>query len=290
MFLEDKSQNFGKDASGNITGVFMDSYTISGLQVQIKDFEGAVNGGIKNVKLILSHNNDSNLYGGYTGAIFDVVDTRPSIEIELVDTGDGITFAQQGSVTIQHAGSYTTTFSYAIGTGSANEFTGDKLPTNAPVFTVSSIAPTVKITAASYASASSQTASTFTDTSTTVYAYQYETVSTVCGKEFKYKAYKQPFVTMTLSGYGNASGASMTFTATSGGSVLLYEAEEGRAAVNKYSWSGNGTCTRWVGYWNSQTGDDDRTTAGTLNSTGLVLVYDGVEYIVTTPFTINNPN
>ena len=112
----------------------------------------------------------------------------------------------------------------------------------------------------------------------------------MCGQTFRYKAYKQPFVTITLSGYGNATGATMTFTAASGGSVLLYEAEEGKTAVNAYTWSGNGTCKRWVGFWDSQTGDDDRTTAGTLTSTNLVLVYDGVEYTVSAPFTINNPN
>ena len=291
MFLEDKSQNFGKDASGNITGVFMDSYTISGLQVQIKDFEGAVNGGITSVTLKFSHNNDSFVYGGYTSTLFDVVDTRPSIEIKLVDAGDGITFVQQEDVTIRHAGSYATTFSYTLGTGSANEFTGDKLPTNAPVFTVSSIAPTVKITEASYASASSKTASTFTNTATTVYAYKYTTTQDVCGVgSVTYTHFNQPFVSIALSGYGNASGATMKFTAASGGAVHLYEAEEGRTAVDAYTWSGDGACKRWVGYWEGHDYDDERTSAGTLTSANLVLVYDGVEYIVTTPFTITNPN
>ena len=82
----------------------------------------------------------------------------------------------------------------------------------------------------------------------------------------------------------------MKFTAASGGAVHLYEAEEGRTAVDAYTWSGDGACKRWVGYWEGHDYDDERTSAGTLTSANLVLVYDGVEYIVTTPFTITNPN
>lgn len=174
--------------------------------------------------------------------------------------------------------------------GTTTKYSGDTLPTNAPVFTVSSVAPKVKITEAYYASASSQTASTFTDASTTVYAHQYETTSTVCGQTFKYKAYHQPYVTITLSGYGNATGATLTFTESSGGTVLLYEKEGGTTAVSTYTWSGDGNCTRWVGLWDSQTGDDKRTKAGNLSAASLVITYNGVEYKASEPITINNPN
>ena len=281
---EKQGADFGKDASGNVTGAFMDSYTIAGLNVIIEDFEHKAIDGISAVTLKYVYNNDSVKYGGYSG----VDNSQANFTIDL--PGSGTTFAQTTQYTIQYAGSWTVTFSFNVG-AVPYAYKGAMLPTNTPTFTVSSVTPTVKITEASYASASSQAASTFTDSSTTVYAHQYETTSTVCGQTFRYKAYHQPFVTLTLAGYGNATSATMTFaTEPSGGTVLLYEAEEGSRSVSTYTWSGDGSCKRWVGYWNSQTGDDDRTKAGTLKTTALVLIYNGVEYTVNIPITIDNPN
>lgn len=285
-FAPNQGKDFGKDSTGKITGVFLEEHTISGLNVVISDFENKPIEGVSAVTLKYTYQNNSKDYGGYTGA--SLTNALADFTVNLVADSSGTKFVQSAPYTILHAGSWSTTFSYKVGE-TEYTFSGQALPANVPTFTVSSVAPTVKITGASYGSASSETASTFTDTTTTVYAYQYETKSTVCGQTFRYKAYKQPFVTITLSGCGNATGATMTFTSASG-TVLLYEAEEGKTAVDKYTWSGNGACTRWVGYWDSQTGDDDRTSAGTLTSTNLVLVCKGVEYIVETPFTINNPN
>lgn len=286
-FTADQVKDFGKNEAGQVVGDFMDSYTISGLNVVIRDFEGPLKG-IGNVKIEYVYAGDSAAKGGYSGG------NVPSGGVTVFtinmkqDASDPTKFVQEGTQAVQIAGTYNPKISFTFAGGNVT-YEGASLPAIAPVVTVNSVAPAVKITEASYASASSQTAATFTDTSTTVYAHQYETTSTVCGQTFRYKAYHQPFVTITLSGYGNATGATLTFTST-GGTVLLYEKEEGASAVSTYTWSGNGTCKRWVGYWNSQTGDDDRTTAGTLTATTLIIAYNGVEYTVAAPITINNPN
>ncbi|MBQ8789672.1 MAG: hypothetical protein IJZ58_09235 [Oscillospiraceae bacterium] len=287
-FEPGQSKNFGTNESGKVTGAFMESHTISGLNVVIKDFEGPLKG-VGNVKIDYVYAGDSVAKGGYSGG--NVPSSGVTVfNIDMVaDASDPTKFAQKGTQAVQIAGTYNPKISFTFDGGSVT-YEGDTLPANAPVFTVSSVAPTVKITEASYAGKSSDTAATFTDTSTKVYAYEYTTSTPVCGTTFNYKAYKQPFVTLTLSGYGNAAGATLTFAESTGGTVLLYEAEEGTKAVSTYTWTGNGTCKRWVGYWNSQTGDDDRTKAGTLNATTLVLTYDEKEYSVAAPITINNPN
>ena len=300
-FAEDKSQNFGKDASGNVTGAFMDSYTISGLNVDIKDFAGDAVSGITDVQLKFTYvNGSSQTYGGYTSNSLTNATEGATITVALTDDGTGTHFAQtpDAPATILYAGEYTTELSFKV-SGTKNTYTGDKddsanatkaLPANAPVFTVSTIAPEIKITEAYYSSASSKTPSTFTNTSTTVYAYKYTDKVTVCGISTTYDKYNQPYVTITLSGYGNAASATLTFTESSGGTVLLYEKEGGTQSVSTFTWSKDGACKRWVGLWDSKTGDDDRTTAGTLTATTLVLTYNGLEYNVSVPITINNPN
>ena len=285
-FAPGQGKDFGM-TNGAVTGAFMDSYTISGLNVVIKDFEGPLKG-VGDVKIEYLYAGDSVAKGGYSGGNVPSSGVTAFTIYMKQDASDLTKFVQEGTQAVQIAGTYNPKLSFTFDGGNAT-YQGDTLPANTPVFTVNSVAPAVKITEASYASASSQTAATFTDTSTTVYAHQYETTSTVCGQTFRYKAYHQPFVTITLSGYGNATGATLTFTST-GGTVLLYEKEEGTSAVSTYTWSGNGNCKRWVGYWNSQTGDDDRTTAGTLTATTLVITYGGKEYTVSAPITINNPN
>lgn len=290
-FTAGQNQDFGKDANGNVTGVFMDSYTLAGLNVVIKDFEGPLKN-VKDVKIDYVYAGDSVAKGGYSGGnVPDGGVTVFSVEMEL-DANDSTStkYVQKGTQTVQIAGTYNPKISFTFTGGSAT-YEGTSLPANAPIITVYSVAPSAKITEAYYASKDqSSGASTFTDTTTTVYAHEYTTRTTVCGTNFDYKAYDQPYVTITLSGYGNASGATLTFVASSGGTVYLYTQKEGNSAVSTYTWSGNGACKRWVGYWNSQTGDDDRTTAGTLIATNLVITYNGVNYNVSAPITINNPN
>ena len=286
-FEKDLSQNFGMDADGKVTGAFMVAYDISGIRVDIRDFEGNPIQNVTDVKLTYTYQNNSMQCGGYTSSVLN--NAAADFTIALTDDGSGTRFTQGAKHTLQYAGTYVTQFSFRI-SGTEMSYSGENLPLNAPKFAVYSVAPTVKITEAAYKSASSKTAADFTDTAVTAYCYEYQTETVLCGTTLKYKAYNQPYVTLELKGYGNAESAVLTFTESSGGKVLLYQTEEGQSEISTYSWTKDGSCKRWVGYWNSQTGDDDRTKAGTLTAENLILTYGGVEYQIPAPITINNPN
>lgn len=277
-FPQGKSSNFGKDSAGKVTGAFMDGYEVSGLYVDVKDFENKPISNLSDVKLIFTYNNNSQAYGGYTGATNATAD----FNIPLISDSTGIRFAQNGAYTLRYAGSYQTTFSFKVG-GTEFRFTGDTLPANAPVFTVSSVAPAISLKARSTYEGSSVSGNTIT------VAYKHST-ETTCG--ITYHNYGQAHVTFTLSGYGSASGASLTFTEQNGGDVRLFlnEQDADNKRVNNFSWTGNGDCKRWVGYWNSQTGSDRATAAGTIIATELVLTYGGANYTVDIDdITIVNP-
>ncbi|MBE6660498.1 MAG: hypothetical protein E7605_03750 [Ruminococcaceae bacterium] len=281
-FPSGQSQDFGKDESGKVTGAFMDSYNISGLNVTIADFENMAIEGVSEVTLKYTYKNDSLTYGGYSG----VDNSKANFEIKL--SGSGTTFAQATPYIIQYAGSWTVEFGFKVG-GVSHTYSGTTLPNNTPNFTVSSVAPTVTITSANYASKSGGT-STITDGKSTTVYYK-ETTETNCG--ITYYNYTPGDVTITLSGYGKAASARMEFTTSnSDGKVHLYEEsqKDDGTSTNKYTWSADGTCKRYMGHWESQTGTDKKTPAGTLTSTGIILS-DGVnEFTVPVTIVINNPN
>ena len=279
-FNGDKSADFGKDASGNVTGAFMDSHTVSGISVDIKDFEDKKIEGISDVKLKFVYNNNSQAYGGYTSA--NLNNAAADFEILLAADSTDTKFTQSGSHTLQYAGSWKTTFSFKIN-GKEMTYSGENLPEKTPVFTVSSVTPKVTIKDYTKHAGSSKNGNTVT------VAYGHST-ETTCG--ITYHNYSQANVTLNLTGYGNASGAKLTFAENKGGDVRLYLNKEDadNKRVNNFSWTGNGDCLRWVGYWNSQTGTDRATAAGTIKATELVLTYDDVDYTVDIDdITINKP-
>lgn len=281
-FPSGQGKDFGKDASGNVVGVFMQSYEISGLNVTIADFEGKAIEGISAVSLEYKYQNNSLAYGGYNGVDNSLADFAIALP------GSGTSFAQTAPYTIKYAGSWNASFSFKIGSATYT-YSGTSLPNNAPQFTVSSVAPTVTITSANYASKSGG-ASTITDGKSTTVYYK-ETTETNCG--ITYYNYTPGDVTITLSGYGKAASARMEFTTSnSDGKVHLYEEsqKDDGTSTNKYTWSADGTCKRYMGHWESQTGNDKKTPAGTLTSTGIILS-DGVnEFTVPVTIVINNPN
>lgn len=288
-FAENKSQNFGKDAGGTVTGAFMQSYGISGIKVRIQDFEGKKINGIKNVSLEFKHNGDSKQYGGYR--ISTDVDQQFNFKINLTDDGSGTLFAQGTQVNISYAGSYSTTFSYMVGDNTVT-LSGVNLPSGAPTFTVSSVAPTVRITAVSptgninvdtTGAGSGHTSTTvpaFTATEATVYFSCTEN-STICST---YHNYSRPSVTITLEGIGSASKAELNF----GSGVHIYN---GTTQTTGYIWTANGTCVRNIGYYASRSSaTDQKTPAGDLSCTTLVLTdASGNTYSVTVRITIHNP-
>jgi hypothetical protein len=259
--------------------------------VSISDFEGKPIEGISNVKLSFVHENNSTSYGGYKRA-----DDIPLSAMEYTLNGSGTTFSLGEAITFQYAGTYKTKLSFVIG---ASNFSYQKsvlesvdtFPANTvvPTFTVSSIAPTVKITGAQYASKSGG-ASTFTDTTTTVY-YK-EGTEKSCG--ITYYNYTPADVTISLTGYGKASSAKLQFvTSNSDGKVHLYEEsqKDDGTATNHYLWTSDGACKRYMGQWESKTGTDSKTPAGTLTGAALILTCNGTDYQVDIPdIVINNPS
>lgn len=275
-FAQNLSKDFGKDASGAVNGTFMQEYTISGVTATIRNFTGAVDG-ISDVTLTYTYDK-SNVaaMGGYTGGD----DTYTGFTMTLKqDAADKTKFVQAESVTVRNAGTYKLTgFEFTM-SGSAKVNT---IPASAPAYSVWSKAPTAKITArTNYGS------STHTDTSATVY-YNY-TEGNGCTS---FNNYTQPTVTITLADCGNASGASIQFVKSGGGTVHLYTKNGGTSPVDTYTWTGNGTCLRWIGYYkNVRAGNDDRTPAETLTATKMVLTYNGYTYEVDIPdITISNPS
>lgn len=267
------SQTFGKSGD-TINGTFMQEHTIGQFSVCFTDFENKAIEGMQDVKIKLSYDGKSKDYGGYSGA------TAADTSYALGPQGDGKTFAVE-NIKLRGAGGYkitALTFAVKVGdtvtNGSVTELT------NAPSYTVWSVTPSVKITArTSYGS------STNTDTSATVY---FNSSSGTCGTN-----YSQPYVSITLYDKGEANSASLAFSTTdNGGTVHLYTSNGGSTTTNKYEWTANGACQRWVGYYKSKTAStDDKTAAGTLKATELTLVYDGKGYTVDiTDITISNPS
>ena len=277
-FPQGQSKDFGKDASGQVIGAFMDSYTVSGLNVDIKDFEGRPIDGITEVKLTFTYGNDSGTYGGYTSA--SLTNAVADFAITLTDDGSGTHFVQGASHTLRYAGSYATTFSFKVA-GRTFTYSGKQLPANAPVYSVSSVPATVKITAVTGTSA--------TKTDYTATASFTKTGATVGDN------YTAPTVKINLSGYGNASGATLSFTSNkSSGEVLIYTKTDSNrnTMVNSYTWTGNGEVLRYIGHQkNNQGCSDDHAIAGTLTSGDLIFTYGGNSYTfaLNPRIVINNP-
>ena len=288
VFTSNASQDFGKDASGNVTGTFMQKHTLAAgsISVVIADADGLPIEGLSDVKLQFAYKDKScATYGGYSSSSLTTATAGANIVVNLAkDANDPTKYTQTEALEFLYAGTYDTTFTFNIVTATKTipvTYTTGSLPANAPQFTVSSAAPSAKITArTSYGS------STNTATSATVYFN--ESKNTTCG--ITTTNYSQPSVTITLSGYGNASGASLLFTASSGGTVHLYTSNGGSSTTDKYEWTGNGECLRWVGYYKYQSGgSDSKTAAGTLTATKLTVTYNGMSFEVDVPdITFNN--
>lgn len=154
-FATDLSQDFGKTGD-EVTAQFMDSHTVSELNVDIKDFEGNAVSGVTDVQLIFTYKTGtSGTYGKYTSQKLNNATAGATITVAL-DNNNGTTYSQSDDATILYAGEYITTFSFKVsgteykyGDLDADGFKDTNetdLPANAPVFTVSSKAATVTVT------------------------------------------------------------------------------------------------------------------------------------------------
>lgn len=116
------------------------------------------------------------------------------------------------------------------------------------------------------------------------------TVYFKCSQSLWAHNYSRPSVTIKLNGIGNAKSATLTFVAENSGAVYMYD---DNTQTSEYSWTQGGsvTCVRNIGKFTSKSlRSDEKTPAGTLNATRLILLDDtGNEVYVDVNITINNP-
>lgn len=158
-FNKDLSKDFGKEAD-TVTGTFMQSHTISGLNVTITDndnqplLDDKNNLMVSDVKLTFTYQNGtSSSYGGYSSTELNNNTAGATIEVPLAPGADQKAFVQGADQTIKFAGSYITTFDFKVN-GVSYSYADDadgaqELPSNAPKFTVSSSKPKLTVNSAS---------------------------------------------------------------------------------------------------------------------------------------------
>ena len=287
---------------------FMVPYTeaIPSLSVTFTDFEGealdTANLTISDVKLNFIYTGGSKENGGYES------NSAPINVLDQFTNSGGATFTSS-AIDLVYAGNYqaTLTYDYKAGTAAKVE---DVVLTNPEAWPsmvkVKSVEPSAKITGISPTAGTQQayvSHSTwgFLGRNVTITYTSYNTSKTNTIANVCYLASKgdwgvatvcnltQPTVTITLSGLGAASNATLSFINSSGGEALIYGSNAG-SATSPYTWSSDGECKRYIGTFKSNTGNDSRTIAGTITANTLVMTYNGVEYSFTIPtITINNP-
>lgn len=287
VFASDKSQNF--------TGSFMSTHTISGLNVDISNYLGQKltdaegNALVSDVALTFEYSGKSAEYGGYSG-VTNALDGA-TVTVNLVPDSTGTHFVQQSDVQLIYAGEYTTTLTYKVQNKAVTANTLERMPK----YTVSSTTPTVAITAISptgtfTADTGSSPDSTHKSVTVPAFSGQEATVYFKCSRSgsggrcdpYRHN-YSQPSVTITLGGIGSAASAKLDF----GTGVHIYN---GTTQTTGYEWTANGTCVRNIGYFKSVTAaNDNKTPAGNLTATTLVLTHNGTDFNVPVSIKIHNP-
>lgn len=287
-------------SKNSFSGEFMQAHTVSDLSVELyfKDADGnavqlPAEVTLSDVTLHYVHQNDSEALGSYK-----ISSTVAEIAVGMSDSGDGATYVQAADMTLRTAGTYKLkNITYKL---NSKEYTVTATAVNSTQFTVTSIAPAVKVAAISPTGTNTAVKkngfmnySTFSETSS-ISADQY--TATVYNKGKKSwgvgDLQTYPQVTLALTNFGEATNAKMTFAESTGGEVKIYTGEaSGQTSI--FSWTRNSSgampyCLRYIGYYddsNVQHWDP----AGTLTSSTVVLTYDGVDYSFTVPtVTINN--
>ena len=114
-----------------------------------------------------------------------------------------------------------------------------------------------------------------------------------------------PAATLTLNGMGEATSAKLVFTEKNGGKVNMitqytadssggtYWGDYSSYGTDRYEWTADGACKRFIGYMDNGAGSnssDTKVVAGTITANELILTCEGVDYTFTIPaITIHNP-
>lgn len=264
----------------SFSGSFMQTHTISGVNVVIQDgkfsmvdVDGDGKSDVSEVAITYKYNGDSLEKGGYTG---DAATAQDDIFILELSSTDGKNFVQSKDQTVALAGTYVPTdFSFKIYNGTTTEtkiYTSGTAnwPANVPTITVSSTTPAVEITKTTDYSGSTHTA-----TSATVNA-NIGTKTSGCNEVMDVD---QPTVTITLTGFGYAKNVSLSF-----GDTAAVFAEEGGTQTCPFEWTADSSteCTRYIGRYEESGSGDSFTAAGKLTTKTLILTdNNGKSYTVT---------
>ena len=295
-FPQGQSKDFGKEGAA-VTGAFMQRHTVKDLRVNITDFEGGAVTGISEVQLTFTYGGNPSSYGGYTSGSLNNVTEGASFTVDLADAdGDG-TFIQTEDKTIVYAGSYITTFCYKVGkteykfAGSKDDATaGTKaLHPNTPVFTVSSVTPTVtigtlvpadgtKYQTINASGENQQVETTLSGRTIKIYPdASSETTGSGCDQKTTITVNRQAQVTLQLNGLGEGNKATLNFTKSDGGTVYLYTMDSSGNKANNtgsYEWTkGTSAVTRIVGDYQSDSSCSvTMHNAGTLTSDSQITI------------------
>lgn len=281
---------FGKTGD-NITGAFMQGYTISGLSVNICDFEDEAISAVDRVEISYVYAGNSSEYGGYSG----VAATDANFTVVLRAEQGKTIFKQTENKDVRFAGKYNLLSVDYYTTGEETHPINHGLK----AFEIYSVTPTVQIDKAYYKTQNENDSSASEVTGgveTTVY-HQNLGGTEICGTGLTTN-YTSAYVDIKLSGYGNASAVQLKFTTNnSDGKTHLYPESnknkgEDKGRVDYYEWSADGSCRRYVGWVEQkESATDPKAGAGTLKATELYMNYGGKTYTVDIPdITINNPS
>ena len=315
------NKHFGKEnlaVDGTVTGQFMDTYNIEGVNVSITDWEGAPIRNVQSVTMTYDYDGLSEKHGGYSSNALLAKDGIETITLDTI-SADKTTYTQSSTATnansavwkVQYAGGYSPsalTIKVKVSDTATKTYSFSKytMPDNAPVFTVSSKKPTVTISSVSsnvstdryYTSSTPSSLSVITgsynkridDYNAIVYMY----ISAQSGAlDQEQVVIKYPTVTLSLTGIPTThSGVTMVFPGSNNTSSTFSFAAGGTAASSTIGAGVDGTFSegilgigakveKWPVFY----------PAGKQSVNTITVTYGGNTYTVTLSdtVTINNP-
>ena len=312
-----KSKNFGKDANGNVTGLFGANYALNSLELQVlAEGKPLSEYGMTLSTLTLEYKYDQgsfvkenngvsrNTYGNYTMATTDVAaltsGDRGNIVYNMSGGSNGVYTLSTTNTGLSVAGRYKAQSMTLLITTAKGETISVPVPpavlAAAPEYTVSSLKMDVKIDSFAPNKTGYQCSNNAKDALNTVSSSINDAKTTVklyCEMQKNGNGFTiltDPYVTLKLTNKAAAGDVSVQF---SGDTERMYE--EARGTVNtKYTWSAStgDTCTRYIGrYQQSKTCSSAVVEpAGTLTASAITITLDGFTYTMEIDtITINNP-
>lgn len=317
------SKDFGKDGDGNVTGAFGTNYTLNNLELQVLaegkplseygmtlsgvqlTYKYDQNGSFSKV----NNTTSKNTYGNYNVAAADVnslvAGDRGTIEYTLGSGSNGIYALTTTNSGLSVAGRYRPySLQLTITTAKGDTITmtaAASVLVKAPTYTVSSKKPVATITGITPSgenptkvtwttantvtfTATENKLSQYTDYAATVYA-----LATADNSTQKHGSFTQPTLSITLSGFGGASSATMILPAGSASALTYSYTKDNQKVTNTL---GSKTQIKtWSGCMVTHT-LDKYNGHGTQTISEVVMVMHGVSctFALDDPLVITNPD